>query len=118
MVVSANCRAAVRLKFDGTAGPINATDTTLTPADAKCQLHKLDLSQSAVVDPKLGMAGSADFEGTLNSDGQVAKANGTLKAKGLKIVPKGSPSSETVQVVFALNHDLRNETGQLTQGDI
>ena len=114
VTVSAQLPGGGSLKFDGTAGPIDTADTSLTPVEAKVELTRLDLSQSALVNPQLGLAGSADFEGTVNSDGYTAKANGTMKAKGLKLVPKGSPSSETVQVVFALNHDLRNETGQLT----
>ncbi|MGA7295350.1 MAG: AsmA family protein [Terriglobales bacterium] len=118
VVVSAELPGGGSLKLDGTAGPINSTDTTLTPLTAKVSLHKLDLSQSAVVDPTLGIAGSADFDGTLTSDGQVAKANGTLKATSLKIVPKGSPASVPVQVVFAVEHDLKNESGKVLQGDV
>jgi len=49
------------LKIDGTAGPINSTDTALTPVQAKLTIKKLDLSQSALVDPELGVTGSADF---------------------------------------------------------
>ena len=70
------------------------------------------------MNPETGIAGSADFDGTVGSDGLIAKANGTVKASGLKLVPKGSPSSQTVQVVFAVNHDLQKETGQLTLGNV
>jgi len=106
------------LKLDGTAGPINSADTSLTPVQAKLSLQKLDLAQSAIVDPELGIAGSADFDGTLTSDGHVAKANGTLKATSLKLVPKGSPAAVPVQVVFAVEHDLQPETGKVTQADV
>jgi len=106
------------LKIDGTAGPINSTDTTLTPAQAKIKLTKLDLAQSALVDPELGITGSADFDGTVNSDGRVAKANGTLKATSLKLVPKGSPSAKPIQVIFTAEHNLQKETGELSQGDV
>jgi AsmA protein len=118
VVASASLPGGGSLKIDGTAGPINPTDTTLTPVQAKLSLTKLDLSQSALVDPELGVGGSADFDGTLSSDGQIAKANGTLKATQLKLVPKGSPASVPVQVVFTLQHDLKNETGTLSQGDV
>lgn len=118
VVVSARLPGGGSLKLDGTAGPINPTDTSLTPVQAKVSLSKLDLSQSAVVNPELGIAGSADFDGTLNSDGHVAKATGTLKATGLKLVPKGSPSPQPVQVVFTVDHDLQKQSGQLVQGDV
>ena len=106
------------MKIDGMAGPINATDTALTPGQVKIKLSKLDLSQSAIVNPETGITGSADFDGTATSDGHVVKANGTLKASSLKLVPKGSPSSQTVQVVFTVEHDLQKETGELTQGNV
>jgi AsmA protein len=106
------------LKIDGAAGPINSSDASLTPGQAKVTLSKLDLSQSALVNPELGIAGSADFDGTLNSDGHIAKARGTLKATSLKLAPKGSPAGVPVQVVFAVEHDLQQETGKLRQGEV
>jgi AsmA protein len=106
------------LKIDGSAGPINSTDTSLTPVEAKVTLRKLDLSQSALVDPALGAAGTADFDGTLASDGHIAKANGTLKATSLKIVPKGSPATVPVQLVFGVEHDLKQVGGKVVQGDV
>ncbi len=106
------------LKIDGTAGPINSTDTTLTPVQAKIEMKKLDLAQSALVDPTLGITGSADFDGAVTSDGSIAKANGTLKATSLKLVPKGSPATVPVQVVFTEEHDLKHESGKIVQGDV
>ncbi len=118
VVASVGLPGGGSLKIDGTAGPINPTDTALTPVQAKLTIKKLDLSQSALVDPELGITGSADFDGTLTSDGRIAKATGTLKATSLKLVPKGSPAGEPVQIVFAVEHDLKNESGKVVQGDI
>ena len=118
VIASAGLPGGGSLKIDGTAGPINSTDTALTPVQAKVNLNKLDLSQSALVDPELGITGSADFDGTLKSDGHLAKASGTLKATSLKLVPKGSPAAVPVQLVFAVEHDLKQESGKLGQGDV
>lgn len=118
VVASAGLPGGGSLKIDGSAGPINSTDTSLTPVQAKVTLKKLDLSQSALVNPELGIAGSADFDGTLASDGRIAKANGTLKATSLKLVPKGSPAGVPVQLVFVVEHDLKSESGKLQQGDV
>ena len=116
--VSAELPGGGSLKLEATAGPINPTDTSLTPLDGTVKVTKLDLSKSALVNPETGIAGTADFDGKVNSDGHIARASGTVKASGLKLVPKGSPSSQTVQVVFAVDHDLQKETGKLTQGDV
>jgi AsmA protein len=118
VVASVGLPGGGSLKIDGSAGPINSTDTALTPAQAKINITKLDLAQSAIVDPELGITGSADFDGTLKSDGHIAKASGTLKGTSLKLVPKGSPSPKPVQVVFTVDHDLQTEAGKLTQGNI
>lgn len=118
VVVSATLPGGGSLKIDGEAGPINPSDAALTPVQAKVKIEKLDLTQSALVDPALGIAGSADFDGTLNSDGNIAKANGTLKGSSLKLVPKGSPSSVPVDVAFGVEHNLHKQTGELTQGDV
>ena len=118
VVASARLPGGGSLKIDGKAGPINSTDTSLTPVQAKLSLNKLDLAQSALVDPELGITGSADFDGTLTSDGHAAKANGTLQATSLKLVPKGSPATVPVKVAFAVEHDLKNESGKLVQGDV
>ncbi len=106
------------LKIDGNAGPINPTDSALTPVEAKLKITKLDLAQSALVDPSLGMTGSADFDGTLSSDGQVAKASGTVKGTALKLVPAGKPAGQPVNLVFAVEHNLKDETGKINRGDI
>src|ERR1039458_9855418 len=118
LTVSARLPGGGSMKLEGTAGPINPTDTALTPGQIKIELRKLDLAQSAIVSPETGITGSADFDGTANSDGQVAKANGNLKASALKLVPKGSPASQPVRVNFTVQHNLKNETGQLQQGDV
>jgi AsmA protein len=106
------------LKIEGTAGPIDASDSALTPVQGKLRMTKLDLSQSALVDPTLGITGSADFDGTLTSDGHIAKASGTIKGTSLKLVPAGKPAGAPVQIIFAVDHDLKAETGKVVQGDI
>ena len=118
VTASAGLPGGGSLKLDGTAGPINSTDASLTPLQAKLNINKLDLSQSALVDPTLGITGSADFDGSLTSDGHIAKTNGTLKATALKLVPKGSPAAQPIQLVYTLEHNLQSESGKLLQGDV
>src|SRR6185295_17533 len=70
------------------------------------------------VEPSTGIAGVADFDGTLNSDGSVLRTSGTLKAAKLKLAVKGTPASEPVTVKYASDYDLKKEGGTLTQGDV
>lgn len=106
------------LKLDGKAGPINADDASLTPVEAQVGVKHLDLGASGFVDPSTGIAGMADFDGKLNSDGKQLHTSGTLTADKLKLAAKGAPAGRQVQVKYALEHDLHTQGGRLTQGDI
>jgi AsmA protein len=106
------------LKLDGTAGPINPTDASLTPLEAKLAIKRLDLAASGFVDPATGIAGLANLDGTMISDGKTARVSGTLKADKLKLAEKGAPANKPVEVKYALEHTLQSQSGTLTQGDI
>lgn len=118
VTMSANLPGGGSLKLDGNAGPINSTDTSLTPLNAKLKATKLDLAQSGVIDPSAGISGLADFDGTIASDGHVAKADGTLRTTGLKVVAKGSPAGRPVDVKYSVEHDLQKQSGRILQGDV
>jgi AsmA protein len=118
MTLSANLPGGGTLKMDGTAGPINPGDTSLTPLNAKVKTTKLDLAQSGLLDPAAGISGVADFDGSLNSDGHIAKADGKLTANGLKVVAKGAPSERPIDVKYSVEHDLQKQSGRILQGDV
>lgn len=116
--ISANLPAGGTTKLDGKAGPINSTDVSESPIEAKISVKGLDLTASGFVDPSTGIAGIADFDGTLNSDGRVLRTNGTLKADKLKLAVKGSPATQPVGIKYATDYDLKKQGGTLTQGDV
>jgi len=105
-------------KLDGTGGPINRSDTSLTPLQAKISVNQLDLAKSGFVDPSSGFAGSVNFAGTVESDGNQARSIGDATATGLQLSPKGTPAPKPVALKYATNYALQKETGQLTQGDV
>ena len=104
--------------FTGKAGPINPQDSVKTPFDATMKVKDMDLAASGFIDPASGIGGSADFEGSLNSDGRQAKATGAITCEKLKLSPKGSPAPKAVAMKYAMNTDLDRETGNISQGDI
>lgn len=106
------------LTLEGTAGPIDPSNAAFTPLQAKISVKGLNLAQSGFMDPASGISGVADLDETLTSDGREAKTNGTLKATGLQVSPKGSPAGKPVDVTYALAHDLAKQTGSITQADI
>ncbi len=106
------------LKVEGKAGPINQMDTSLTPLNATVSVQHLDLATTGFIDPASGIAGVADFNGSLNSDGKQMSAKGTVKANKLKVSASGQPSSVPLTVDYATDYTLKSQTGVLNQGDI
>ena len=116
--LSADLPGGGNVKLDGTAGPINPTDAAQTPLQAKLEVKKLDLGKSGFIDPSSGIAGVADFDGTVTSDGTQARSSGDMSAESLKLSPKGSPAKSAVKVRYATAYQLQKQTGQLMQGDV
>ena len=116
--MSADLPSGGTLKLSGSAGPINANDAALTPLNAKIAVNNMNLATSGFIDPAAGIAGIANLNGNLVSDGHEAKLGGTLTATNLKVVQKGSPAGRPVDVKFAIVHNLVPETGSITQGDV
>ena len=106
------------MKLDGTGGPINRSDASLTPLQAKVSVNQLDLAKSGFVDPSSGFAGTVNFAGTVESDGQQARSMGDATAEHLKLSPKGTPAQKQLAMKYATTYNLEKETGQLTQGDV
>ena len=116
--LSANLPGGGDLKLDGQAGPINPNDASATPLETKINAQKLDLEATGFVDPASGIAGIADFDGTVSSDGSQLSSTGSVKAERLKLAPKATPASKPVQIKYAIQHDLKKQSGQITQGNV
>jgi AsmA protein len=105
-------------KISGKAGPIPATDTAKTPFEAAVKVNNMDIAASGFIDPASGIAGLANFDGTLNSNGSQAKAVGTFTGNKLKFSPKGTPATKAVVIKHAVDVDLDKQSGAITQGDV
>ena len=116
--LSANLPGGGSVNLDGQAGPINPTDASATPLQAKVNVKHFDLTASGFVDPSSGVAGIVDFDGNLTSDGAHLRSNGTVTANQLKLAPKASPAGRAVIVKYAVQHDLQQQAGELTQGTV
>src|SRR6266568_3238307 len=116
--VTADLPGGGNLKLDGKAGPLNPNDAAQTPLEAKLDVKRLDLAASGFVDPSSGIAGLADFDGTVASDGRVLRSNGTMKADKLKMSAKGSPAGRPVEVRYATDYNLQSQSGTLSKADV
>ena len=112
--MSADLPGGGNMKLDGHAGPIDASDASLTPLQAKITVNGLDVEKSGFVNPASGMGGLADFDGNVTSNGHQAQASGTASVAKLKVSPKGSPAPKPVDVKFNATDQLQKQSGDLT----
>jgi AsmA protein len=116
--MTASLPAGGTLKLDGTAGPIDAENAAHTPLQAKVTIRQMNLAASGFIDPASGIAGIADFDGTVASDGRDAKTSGMLKVDKLQVVAKGAPAARPVQLEYSVTHNLAKQEGALTSGEV
>ena len=116
--LSANLPGGGTAKLDGTAGPIDPSDASLTPVEAKVNVSQFNLAASGFLPPDSGIAGMADFDGTVSSNGHQAQSRGTASVSKLKVSPKGSPAPKPVNLKYATTYELQKQSGQLTEGDV
>jgi len=105
------------INLDGNAGPINSSDASITPVQAKLDVKGFDVDASGFMDPSSGISGVASFNGTVNSNGTQAQSNGNATVDRLKVSPKGSPAQRSVALKYQTSYELQKQIGQI-QADV
>jgi len=109
--LSANMPGGGKMDVKGQAGPVDRNDASRTPFSAQANITRLDLAASGLVDPGAGIAGVADFKGTVQSDGNHAQAKGAVTASRLCLVKGCHPANQPITVDYASDYDLARQTG-------
>ncbi len=116
--VSADLPGGGSLKLDGNVGPLDKTDSTLTPLDAKLHVTSLNLATTGILDPSLGLGGNADVDTTVSSADGLAQTNGTVKLSKALFVQGGSPAGVPLDVDYSTKYDLRKNSGVVNPSTI
>src|SRR5882757_425101 len=101
------------VSVSGKGGPFNQADASKTPFTAKVELKHVDLVAGGFVPPSAGVAGIADLNADITSNGQTAHLQGTIDASQLKLAVNGSPAPRPVHVNFTMDQNLTSLSGQL-----
>lgn len=118
VTVAADLPGGGTLKLDGNVGPIDKTDATLTPLDAKLQVTGLNLATTGILDPSLGLGGVVDVNTTLANQDGFAQTNGTVKLSKALLVQGGSPAGVPLNVDYSTKYDLRKNSGVLNSSTV
>jgi AsmA protein len=101
------------VSVSGTGGPFNQADASKTPFTAKIEVKHADLVAGGFVLPSAGVAGVADINADVTSNGQSAHVQGSIDASQLKLAANGSPAPRPVHVNFTVDQNLASLSGQL-----
>ncbi len=115
---TAQVRGGGTLKLDGKAGPINPSDSAMTPVSVTLNARQLDLAGTGMNDFAPDINGLVSLDGSGESDGTNMLVKGKLKAEGLKLAKNGTAATRPVEVEFSVQHDIRKHAGTVRQGDI
>jgi len=114
LTVSASLPGGGDFKLDGNAGPLDKSDTALTPLDAKIHVGSLDLAKTGFLDPALGLGGIVDLDSTIASQNGSAETKGTLKLSKALLVQGGSPAGVPAVIDYGTKYDLKKNSGVIT----
>ena len=113
VTVTADLPQGGKFKLDGTAGPLDQQDTSLTPLDAKLEISALNLASTGFLDSSAGLGGVVDLDGTVSSRDGEAEIKGNLKLSKALLVAGGAPAGVPVDVNFNTKYNLRKNAGVL-----
>ena len=116
--LSAQVHGGGAITLDGKMGPINPTNSAMTPVSVRFKVAQLDLARSGMNDVAPDVTGLASVDGSGESDGVTMRLQAKLKAEKLKLAKNGTPATRPVEVDFSTQHDLRKHSGVVQQGDI
>jgi AsmA protein len=118
VTVTADLPSGGKFKLDGTAGPVDQSDASLTPIEAKLEVDSLDLASTGFVDARSGLGGILDLTANLSSQNGEAETKGNIKISKALFIAGGSPAGVPVTVDFNTKYDLQKSAGVLNPSTV
>jgi AsmA protein len=118
VTVTADLPAGGKFKLDGTAGPIDQKDTSLTPISAQLNIDNLNLASTGFIDSSAGLGGIVDLTASLQSQNGEAELKGNAKLSKALLVAGGSPAGVPVNVDFNTKYNLQKNAGVLNPSTV
>ncbi len=115
--VSASLPGGGSMNLQGNAGPIHPGNAAATPLTAKLTLKKADLAKQFLSSSQ-GIAGNANLNADIRSDGHTANVDGTLHITQLKLAKDGKPSSQPVSLRFTVDQNIQAMSGNIRKANL
>jgi len=114
-VVTASLPGVGSVELDGSVGPINRQDASLTPLTVAINVKQFDVLKSRLVEPESGLAAIIGFEGNITSDGSTAVSKGQSQVRDFRVVKAGAVVARPLLLEYVLRHNLKNQSGALSE---
>jgi len=98
------------VSLKGTAGPLNQQNAEATPVEASLTVNSFDPVAAGVLPASEGIGMVADVTAQLQSDGKTMTSSGKITATHLLLSRGGTPAVQPVDVDFAVDYGLQNQT--------
>jgi AsmA protein len=113
MIATADLDGGGHVKLAGNLGPLNQTDASRTPLDARITVNGLNLAARGFLNPTVGLGGLLDLDATIASRNDEREIRGTAKISKALLVAGGSPSERPVTVDFNTKYNRLKNSGVL-----
>jgi hypothetical protein len=107
-------------KLNGKAGPVFwEAGSPRLPVNMLVNAKQIALSGSSLTETIApALDGALNFDGAIESDGNVLNAGGNARLAGLKLARLGTAATEPLLLVVALRHDLATNSGEFSRCEI
>lgn len=108
--ISAKLPGNGSVSMKGTAGPLNQQNAEATPVQASLTVNGFDPVAAGVLPASEGIGMVADVTAQLQSDGKTMSSSGKITANHLLLSRGGTPAAQPVDVNYAADYGLQNQT--------
>ena len=113
VIATADLDGGGHVKLAGNVGPLNQTDASRTPLDARITVNGLNLAARGFLNPSVGLGGLLDLDATIASKDDERDIKGTAMISKALLVAGGSPSARPVIVDFNTKYNRLKNSGVL-----
>lgn len=103
------------VRLTGTAGPINAKDTTLTPFHAQLTMQHIDPVAAGFLERQAGISGLLDVAANLASNGTTMTSTGTVTGQHMQFSAQGAPAPSPMRLEYSVLYSPVANAGKITR---
>ena len=106
------------VKLTGAAGPMNQSDSALTPFHAKLTMQHIDPVAAGFLDKQAGISGLLDVSAKMASDAVTVTSSGDVVGNRMLFSAQGQPASTPMKLTYSTTYNLASKIGNISRATI